>query len=102
MSKAPEDKVFKEIYESDPPVVKYEKENSSCVYRFRIVEAQTDPKIRIDIREFLRSNAYVGWTSRGLSMSSEQVGAFIEKLTDLKKKLEEINSKPKAKKASKK
>ena len=96
MSKAPDEKVFKDIYETKDPLIKYEKLNSSSVYRFRVIEAATEPKIRIDVREYIRTGNYVGWTSRGLTMTDEQVDQFIEKLLELKAKSLEVKT-PKTK-----
>lgn len=87
MAKTPEDKVFKDLFEdADSPILKYERPNggASCVTRFRLVEAATEPRVRIDIREFLRSQTYVGYTGRGVTFTGDQIDKTIANLKQLK------------------
>ena len=102
MAKAPDNKVFHDLYETQDPIVRYEKPNSTSVLRFRIIEAATEPRIRMDIREYLRTAKYTGWTARGVTVSADQLEAFFEKVTDLKNKMPEFLETPKKKKAPKK
>lgn len=102
MAKTPEEKVYVDLYEDEKSMIlKYERGETSCVTRFRIIEASTEPKIRIDIREFLKSRTYVGWTGRGITFVPENIESVIKSLLKLKEKAEEL-SKPKAKKSTKK
>lgn len=103
MAKAPEDRVFVDLYENpDSPVLKYERPNSSAVTRFRLIQAASDPKVQIDIREFIRSNAYTGYTGRGITFTGEQIDKVIVNLKDLKEQYFKATEPKEKKKSTKK
>ena len=99
MAKAPTEKVYKDLAEVEP-VIKYEKENSTSFFRFRLIEAATEPFIRFDIRECIKTKNYEGYTARGCTFSLAQIPDVIDRLQKLQAKFNEMY--PKKEKASKK
>ena len=100
MAKTPTDKVYEDLAEVEP-ILKYQKENSKSVFRFRIIKASTEPFIRFDIREAIESKNYSGFTARGLTFSAEQMPEVFERLNALEKEYIKITT-PEPKKATKK
>lgn len=98
MAKAPVEKVYKDLFEADP-IQLYEKESGSTAsYRIRIVEADTDPKIRLDIRQFITTQRYVGFTARGVAVSLEQAPLLLKGIEELISKMKAMKSKTAKKK----
>ena len=83
MAKTPVEKVYRELHEVEP-ILLYEKENGSmATYRMRIVEADTEPKIRLDIRQHITTARYVGYTARGIALSLKQAPLLIKGIEEL-------------------
>ena len=98
MAKTPKEKVYKELFEAEP-ILLYEKENGSMAsYRMRIVEADTDPKIRLDIRQHITTQNYTGWTARGIAISVEQAPALLKGIEELVAKVKSMKAKTAKKK----
>ncbi len=97
MAKAPPDKVYDVVYETDP-IPLYEKENSSATYRLRIVRADTEPKLRLDIRQHIITQKYTGFTARGIAVSIKQAPDLIKGINNLMDWFKKEQSKSKGKK----
>lgn len=79
MAKTPEEKVYKEL-KSFPSVPRYTTEKTEATFHVRLVEANTDPKTRIDVREYIKSldgTRYSGYTGRGLALTVDQAKQLI-------------------------
>jgi hypothetical protein len=83
MAKTPVEKVYKELFEVEP-IVLYEKESGSMAsIRMRIVEADTEPKIRLDVRQHITTQRFTGFTARGIAVSLKQAPLLIKGLQEL-------------------
>jgi hypothetical protein len=89
MAKTPVEKIYEDVAEVTP-IVKYEKENSKSIFRFRLIRASTEPFLRFDIREAIESKNYSGFTARGVTFSADQVPKVIQQLQQLQKKFVEL------------
>ena len=89
MAKTPEEKIYEDLAEVTP-IVKYQKENSKAIFRFRLIRASTEPFIRFDIREAIDSKNYSGFTARGVTFSAEQIPKVIQQIQALQKKYKEM------------
>jgi hypothetical protein len=95
MAKTPVEKVYKELFEVEP-ILLYEKDNGSiATYRMRIVEADTEPKIRLDIRQHITTTRYIGYTARGIAVSLKQVPQLLKGIEKLMKMMEPKTAKKK-------
>ncbi len=98
MAKTPVEKVYKDLFEAEP-IPLYEKESGSTAsIRMRIVEADTDPKIRLDIRQYITTQRFVGYTARGIAIAPSQVPQLLKGIKELMEKLESQKAKTAKKK----
>lgn len=89
MAKTPEDKVYKEIAVI-AKLPKYETEKSKVVHMVRVVDAPTEPKMRLDIRESIETSNYKGFTARGIALAYDQIDAMIAAMQKGKEKLGQV------------
>lgn len=80
-----------QILKEFTPITTKSEEDSIDQIRFRIVKRSEIHTAVLDVRQFITSKKYTGWTRKGIYLERNQVPAAIKALTEALREFNTIN-----------